>query len=89
MDKHKIHYEQGQVIKPDFDVDGVMSLAVYAEIPLKVIEKDKNRNEIHTSEVFCAEGKQYLLNLQANTTLVDVVALESGETVYPNTLKYS
>ncbi|MCP3032626.1 hypothetical protein LF817_14970 [Halobacillus sp. A1] len=89
MDKHKIHYEQGEVIKPDFDVEDAKSLAIYAEIPLKILEKDKNRIEICKSDVFCAEGKQSLLNLQSKTKLVEVIAIGSGETVYPNIIKYS
>lgn len=80
---NKIQYEQGQVIIPDIEVQGSKPLAIYAEIPLKVVEKDKERNEINTEPIFFPENKLRSLELQPSTEVLDVIALESGESLYP------
>ncbi|SFJ43178.1 hypothetical protein SAMN04487936_102144 [Halobacillus dabanensis] len=85
MENHQIEYQQGEYIKSNTPVEA-RSLSVYAEIPLRIVQKDKGGNHLYSSDIVFAENKNRILTLNEETKHIDVIALESGRSIYPITV---
>ncbi|MGP4060027.1 hypothetical protein [Halobacillus sp. H74] len=85
MENHKIEYQQGEYIKSNTPVE-TKSLSVYADIPLRIVQKDKGGNHLYSSDIIFAENKNQELTLDEDTKHIDVIALESGKSIYPITV---